>query len=110
MKRMIHFFLGTALALILLPSCNNDEGEVSPLTCGANFNYLNSVDDELNAVNNAVTLFTSDPSPTNCDNLKQAYQEYINALKDVENCVPTTDRAAWRQALDDAEDNVDNIC
>ncbi len=107
---MVNFFLGITLALTLLPSCNNNDGEVSPLACGANFNYLNSVEGELNAVNNAITLYASDPSTGNCDNLKQAYRNYINALKDVEECVPAADREAWRQALDDAEDNVDNIC
>lgn len=90
-------------------SCSNETG-VAPLGCGANFNYLNAVEGELNTLNNAIVAFSADQSEANCNSLKSAYRDYIDALKSVDECVPSSERAAWRQALDEAEANVDSIC
>jgi hypothetical protein len=67
---------------------------------------------ELTAISTAITIYTSDQSEANCNALKAAYQDYIDALKPYGECATLTgqSRTDWQNALNEAEDNLDTIC
>jgi hypothetical protein len=53
-----------------------------------------------------------DPSDANCNALKAAYQDYIDALRPYGNCPTLTgqSRTDWQNALNEAEADIDTIC
>ena len=56
--------------------------------------------------------YTTDQSVANCNVYKDAYRDYIDALRDVDNCIATlsaTDRNAYNEALDEAEEELENF-
>ncbi len=60
---------------------------------------------------NAAQAYGTNPTPANCIAYKQAAQAYLNALRPYGNCATLTgqDRVAWQNALNDAQESVDNI-
>jgi beta-mannanase len=68
--------------------------------------------DELAAVSDALTAYYMDPTDANCNALKAAYQDYIDAMRPYGNCETLTgqDREDWQAALDEAEASIDTIC
>lgn len=101
MKSFFRFTVLT-LALAFTMSCGKNEAN-----CGAS--WAASVQDELNAVSAAVTAYSNDPTTPKCQSMVAAYQAYINAVEDLDSCVPTVDRNEWRQAIEDAKDSISNI-
>ncbi len=95
MTRLMHFYVLSLFVLIMAASCSNNDDDVDPLFCGTNFNFANEVQNELNDVIAAANAFGLDQSTSNCTALKNAYQNYINALRNIDSCIPTTDRAAY---------------
>jgi hypothetical protein len=67
---------------------------------------------QINAVTAAAQAYGTDPSAANCNALKTAYQNYLNALE------PFTDCAAWtaqqkddlQTAIDEAQQQVNTLC
>ena len=52
--------------------------------------------------------YQNDPSAANCDNVKSAAVNYLEALRDILDCVPTTNRAEINDAIDDAQEEVNS--
>ncbi|KPL15553.1 MAG: hypothetical protein AMS23_06885 [Bacteroides sp. SM1_62] len=94
---------------LLVSSCSKDnDPDVLPCSTA----WATELHDEINAVAAAATAFALDESAENCNALKAAYQDYIDALKPYGNCATLTgqDRADWQKALDEAEADVASIC
>ena len=90
------------LSIPFFTACGKDD----PATC----NYLTEVQDEATTFSNAATLYYSDITNTaNCQSYKVAYQNYLNALKDVDHCVKDEEEAAYHQALLDIQADIDLI-
>jgi hypothetical protein len=73
--------------------------------------WASELSDEITAVSNTAQAYALDPTTENCLAYKAALQAYIDALKPYGNCAALTgqDRDAWQAAIDDAQQNVDNM-
>ena len=67
---------------------------------------------EINAIGTAATIYSMDPSDDNCNMLKAAYLDYIEALRPYGKCstLSGVSRTEWQYAIDDAESNMDDFC
>ena len=93
-----------------IAACNNDD-DGGGGGCGS-FNWAISVSDELEGLSNAAVAYGTNPSVANCNAYKDAYRDYIDALRDVDNCIATlsaTDRKAYNDALDEAEEELEDF-
>lgn len=98
-------YLALIFSFVILFSCKKD----NPINCGFwGAELLN----EITAISTASTIYSQDQSAANCNALKDAYQDYINAMKPYGDCATLTgqDRTEWKQALDEAEADLDSIC
>lgn len=99
---MKKFFAASMLlaAVALLPSCGEEDGGNLCST-----SWRTETQDELNAVSIASTAYSSSATIANCNNYKTAYQSYIDALKQFENCSTLNgqDRTDFENTLQSAE-------
>jgi len=103
------FLLCIFSLLILSTSCGDDsDTNEAPENCTTAFTQ--SFEDELLAVTEASQNFSTDPSTTNCEAFKDAYNDYIDALDDWEDCANFYEQVAqWEQSLEAARDAVNSI-
>ena len=103
------FFLFIFSILILTSSCSNDDDPVtSSEDCTTTFSL--SFEDELLAVNNTSQTYANDPSSSNCQSFKDAYQDYLNALDTWKDCANFYNQVVqWEQAIDAAQLSLDSI-
>ncbi len=99
-----HFAL--VLCFIILFSCKKD----NPVACSAA--WATELQNEITSISTAATIYAMDQSVANCNALKAAYQDYIDALKPYGNCSTLTGQARtdWQNSLDEAESNLDSFC
>ena len=103
---MNHFrmlFICAVLAAVGTTSCKKSEPD-----CGT-FGWSFAIQDEINNLSAAATAYSQQNTPENCQAYKQAYLNYIDALKDWEHCLNDFDRTDWQHALQEAEQDVNNI-
>ena len=74
--------------------------------------WATEVESEYTAVVNAAVAYATDESEANCNALKSAYQDYIDAMKPFGDCATLTgqDRAEWKKAVEDAEAEAATLC
>lgn len=106
MKNASFRYLAIIFSLVILFSCKKDES----FDCSGAWAF--SLTDEATAVGTAASIYAEDPSTANCNAYKDAYRDYIDALKPYGDCGSLTgqDRAAWQQSLDEAQANLDSLC
>jgi hypothetical protein len=93
-------------ALMVLFSCKKES--VTPCSVS----WATELQSELTAVSTAIGIYSGDPSVANCNALKAAYQDYIDALKPYGNCSTLTgaSRIEWQNTINEAESEIDSIC
>lgn len=102
LKSMVLLF---CLALFTYCGDKNDAKNCANTTIAA------EVQTETNAVSNAALAYANDPSTANCNAYKDAYEDLIDAYKDLEDCAAAINQLdAWRQALDAAEAALVGLC
>ncbi len=103
------FLLCIFSLIILASSCGGDnDANGTPENCSTAF--AESFEAELLAVSNASQNFGTDPTPANCQAFKDAYNDYIDALGEWENCANFYNQVAqWEQSLEAARTAVNNI-
>jgi len=96
------------IATLSLTSCGKD----GPLGSNClNGSWLENVETELNAWTEAIRSYNDDPSKANCENQKKAGLDYVKALEDVRDCVPTISTADFNDSIKEAEDELNaTIC
>ena len=99
MNNSWYFILFLCLCFIGFSSCGGDDAPAN--TC----QWTLEIQDEATALQNASAVWSSDPSDANCNALKSAYQSYINALRPY-----SCGGAGWEAALQEAEDDLANVC
>lgn len=62
---------------------------------------------ELQTWSDASAAYSADPTPANCAKYKTAAKSYLDALRDVVDCVPTVSRAEIDQSINEAKADVD---
>lgn len=109
MKNSTSYLAIVFLALLVLFSCSKDDDDGGIAPCG---NWGTDLQNEFTAISTAVNIYSMDPSEANCAALKDAYQDYIDALKPYGNCTTLSgvSRAQWQEAIDEAEEDLDSIC
>ena len=101
-------FLMMFITITMSTACSKDD-PASPGGCAANFNYAVELQAEATALSNAASAYANDQSTENCNAYKAAANAYLDAAVDLDNCVPTADRAAYEAAIDDARVNVNAL-
>ena len=106
MKNVSFHLVVVLFSCMVLFSCKKDD----PVLCSTA--WALDLQNELTSIGTAVSVYSLDQSEANCNALKAAYQDYINALKPYGNCATLTgqDRTEWQQSLDEAEADLDSIC
>jgi hypothetical protein len=99
-------YLAIIFSFAILFSCKKND----PTPCSTA--WALDLQNELTAIGTAASIYFEDQSEANCNALKDAYEDYIDALRPYGNCSTLTgqDRTDWQQALDEAEDDLDSIC
>jgi hypothetical protein len=104
MTKKIFFSLFLMVAVFGFWTCSKDNK--ADACSGA---WASELSNEAKA--NAAQAYGTDPTPANCNAYKQATQAYLDALEPCGNCATLTgqDRVAWQNALDSAQQSVDNL-
>jgi len=106
MKKLI--FLSTILAMVMLTTSCGSDGDDTPENCSVA--YSQAFEDELTNITNATQVYSTDPTPANCQAFKDAYSDYLDALEDWENCAIFYNQTAqWQQGIDAARASLDDI-
>jgi hypothetical protein len=96
-------FSAMILASLLFTACKKDD---DPVGC----NYVQELQDELNAVNAAATTYGNNPTPANCQAYKDSFQAYLNELEDHIECATLSGQQAELQAsIDSAQASLDAL-
>lgn len=106
MKTLSSTLFICTLSLLVLFSCKKND----PLACSVA--WATELSDEITAISLASSAYFLNQTTENCNALKAAYQDYIDALKPYGDCPQLTgqDRTEWQNALDQAEDDIDTMC
>ena len=74
--------------------------------------WATELQNEIGAIGTAVSIYSMDPNDANCNMLKAAYQDYLDALRPYGNCstLSGTSRTEWQNALNEAESDLDTLC
>ena len=83
--------------------CGSDDSGINDWTNNA---WAQIFTDEATAYGNALKAYQNNPSPENCASIKSAAIDYLEALRDALDCVPTADRAEVDQAINEAQAEV----
>lgn len=107
MRARLVFFIALSAFALVLTSCKDDNNDPTP--CGATWGA--DLQDEINALSNALTAYSQNPTTANCEAYKQAYLDYLDELKGWGDCVTagTQQHAEWQEAIEQAEDDVNSI-
>lgn len=92
------------LLLLVLPSCSkDDEPENGGIPCSTS--WASGLQNEINAISTAVMMYGFDPSATNCNAVKSAYQDYLDGLQPYGSCSALTgqSRTDYEQAVQEAQ-------
>ena len=98
------------LFALALGACKKDSTDKDPAFCSGI--WATEVADELNAVSAAAMAYAANPSHETCVAYKDAFQDYIDALKKFGQCALWTpqQKADLQNAIDQAEDDKDTLC
>ena len=100
--------LTLTIVLLSIAACKKKDPLVNNNNCATNYTLV--FENELNAVNNAASVYAMDPTVQNCEAYKVAAQEYVDALESWDNCAGITgQRVQWQASVDAARVSVDAI-
>ena len=107
-KFKLLFFL--LLTCSIAVSCGDDE-ESGGFECSSITAVNQQLEDELNALNDAIQAYASDPeNSAKCTEWKNAYLNYLNALEGFEDCyLELGQQAQFQESLDAAEAAIASI-
>ena len=93
---------------LLLIGLSTTSCRKSSAKCGT-LGWSLDLQNEITNLSNASSAYSLNPTTENCKAYKEAYSDYIDALRGYEKCVSAAERAGWQQSLDEAEADVNNI-
>jgi hypothetical protein len=106
MKTFSLYSFISIFCLLVLFSCKKND----PLGCSGA--WATELQSEITEISQALADYYSDQTDANCNALKAAYRDYIDALKPYGNCATLTgqSRTDWQSAINDAEASIDTLC
>ena len=109
---MKHFFyLALVVFTIFSTGCgSDDDGNGGPAFC-TDQAFSQAVSDAVMNLSTAAQAYANDQSTANCEAYKQAARDYLAEVRRFEDCAAIGQRQDFRDALQQAEDNLDmNLC
>lgn len=106
-KTKSQLFIISGLAAMLLTFGCAKDSLLNPLGDCFGGNWAAQYADELQAYTNAINAYSEDQTPANCANFKTAAKNYLDALREVFDCVPTANKAEINQSINEAKAEVD---
>lgn len=107
MRKSIYFLSLIVVSALALYSCS---GNSLADRCGPNWSPYVEIEDEINAYTTALTNYSQDPSTENCEAFKEAYLDYLDALREWEDCyVYAYSQEEFNQTIDEAEDAINEL-
>ena len=94
-------------SLFAVVGCTKEEA--GPSGCDVNFSYTAELQNEADALIQAGNTYGQDPTEANCNAFKNAYQVYLDAAEEIENCVQSGDRAEYEESIKNARDELDEL-
>jgi predicted lipoprotein len=92
--------------LVSVASCKKD----TVGTCGENWIFATQINNEAMALSQAASAYGQDPTPANCQAYKNAFQDYIDAARELENCAREVGQLnEYNAALNEAQASLDNL-
>ena len=89
--------------------CGDDDENVNPSNCTSN-TFAMEFQSEIDAISAATLTYGSDPTPANCEALKEAYLNYIDAVEAYEECARLANQLTeWQNAIEMSRDAINNI-
>ena len=107
MKKVPFSQLLIVLCFVGLFSCGSKD-----VTPGCSSAWTTETQDELDALSKAASAYGSDQSQANCTAYKNAYSNYLKALRSFSNCslILGSSRKALDEAIKEAEDEIKTLC
>lgn len=97
------------LATSLFLSCGDDDG-IAGAACGNSFNFQVELQAEANALTAAATAYAQDPTTENCNAYVVAFNDYLDAAEDLEECALLVGQAAeYNAAIDEARADLNSL-
>ena len=107
MKNWILFLLFGLLTLSTIVACGGKDDD-DPENCAEGWEM--TVNDEIEKLVDASTVWANSGTSEDCEKYKQAYRNYIQALRQLEECyIFYGQQQQWREALEEAEEEIDDI-
>lgn len=95
------------LSFVLFMSCG-DDGLIDDCSDTVALNSV--IADETDNLTDALTAFSTDQSSSNCSDLKNAYEDYIDALQSLQGCANDAGVGdEFRNSINEAEDGLGDI-
>jgi len=89
-----------------LSSCGDGDG----IPGGCDNNFAQEFQDELNDISEAASNWATEQTTEACEAYIDAYQDYLNALEDWDECALWYgNQDEWQQAIDDTQDDLDDF-
>ena len=102
-------FTFSFMCILSFTSCGGSDGP-GGVDCNDSIAVNNEISDEVEAINTALTAYINDQSTANCDALKDAYQDYIDELKGLQDCANDAGVGAeFAASLADAEQSINDL-
>lgn len=94
------------VAVMLTYSCSKDN-PLNPVGNCFGGNWAEGYTDELTAWTAAIQEYSDNPTVESCTNYKSAAKNYLDALDDIYDCIPTASRAEIDQEIKEAKADID---
>ncbi len=98
--------LSLFVLLLITTGCGGDDDGISGPAFCTDQAFSQAVSDAVNNLAAAAQNYANDQSTANCEAYKQAARDYLEEVKRFESCATIGQRQEFRDALQDAEDNV----
>lgn len=95
-----------AVLMIVVTGCSKDN-LLNPTGNCFGGNWAQEYNKELESWSVALKTYNENPTDANCTQFKNATKTYLDALNDFYDCVPTSRRAEFDQAIKEAKADLD---
>jgi hypothetical protein len=107
MRSYLSLAVLTLFTAVLLFSCSGNSLEER---CGPNWSPAVELEKEINDLNAAIEAYSQNPTTATCEAYKQAYLDYLDALREWEDCyVYAYSRDEFNQIIDSAEEAINQL-
>lgn len=98
-----------------LISCgDDDDGGGGNIYTGPNCysSWANAYSQSIQQMSQAAQNYAMDQTTANCNAYKDAYQQFLNDVKPYQNCgaIPVTERQEFIEQIEEAEEEIDDLC